>query len=375
MTPDLDRRLAVLNRKFVDSDERMLIAAAGADANGWDDLPPRVRSLIVEIEYRPDTIFVAPQSQPAATVAAAKQIIEGLPDPVLADYERRAEAAMRLALQQVMDTVADRIVHTQTASLDVLLAHLPGKHDQSTHGHGYGNKNWAETGADAETHLAAVNGSPLKSSMPLGGGLSASVKVEEHEKGSLVRKDFPDSDAIRAPEKQVAAEVLGSQVAHAMGINAPAVHQVGDHSVVMEHVHGKTWAEQHPYSNPPESIVDSPQGRMLGLFDVLAANPDRNHGNWMTDEHGNVVGIDHGLAFGSWSAGVSSPFAGHLVNAQGNNWAESINISPNDMATLKTRLGSLKPSFDASGHTAWHDDMMERLDALAPRAAGTEDVL
>lgn len=66
----------------------------------------------------------------------ARQIIQGLPDPVLADYERRAEAAMRVALQQVMDTVADRIGHIQTASLDVLLAHLPGQHDQSTHGHG-----------------------------------------------------------------------------------------------------------------------------------------------------------------------------------------------------------------------------------------------
>ena len=46
----------------------------------------------------------------------ARQIIEGLPDPVLADYERRAEAAMRVALQQVMDTVADRIGHIQTAA-------------------------------------------------------------------------------------------------------------------------------------------------------------------------------------------------------------------------------------------------------------------
>ena len=46
----------------------------------------------------------------------ARQIIQGLPDPVLADYERRAEAAMRLALQQVMDTIADRIGHTQTAA-------------------------------------------------------------------------------------------------------------------------------------------------------------------------------------------------------------------------------------------------------------------
>lgn len=83
-----------------------------------------------------EVTFPGSQVPPAVTVAAGRHIIQGLADPVLADYELRAETAMVQALQQVMDTIADRIGHIQTASLDVLLAHLPGKHDQSTHGHG-----------------------------------------------------------------------------------------------------------------------------------------------------------------------------------------------------------------------------------------------
>ena len=83
--------------------------------------------------------------------AAGRQIIQGLPDPVLTDYELRAETAMVQALQQVMDTIADRIGQVQTAAGRqvwdgclygfhprhdgpcVLVAHLPGKHSQKDH--------------------------------------------------------------------------------------------------------------------------------------------------------------------------------------------------------------------------------------------------
>lgn len=42
--------------------------------------------------------------------------IEGLTDDQLRVFEDRAEAAMVIALQQVMDTIADRIGRIQTAS-------------------------------------------------------------------------------------------------------------------------------------------------------------------------------------------------------------------------------------------------------------------
>lgn len=47
---------------------------------------------------------------PVLTAARAPvRIIEGIPDGDLLAYELRAEAAMVQALQQVMDTIADRI--------------------------------------------------------------------------------------------------------------------------------------------------------------------------------------------------------------------------------------------------------------------------
>lgn len=49
-----------------------------------------------------------PQVLTAAAHAPAR-IIEGIADADLAAYELRAEAAMVQALQQVMDTIADRI--------------------------------------------------------------------------------------------------------------------------------------------------------------------------------------------------------------------------------------------------------------------------
>lgn len=338
----------------------------------------------------------------ALTAARAPvRIIEGIPDADLLAYELRAEAAMVQALQQVMDTVADRIGRTQTATgfvrevWDGCLFCLSPKHpgpcakphaesDGGGDGHkpkgggggaGEGEGDWRGNADESAANVAAIGDSPLVSSQPLGGGLSASVKLEHHEKGTIVRKDFPPSDAIRAPDKQADAEELGFLVGHAMGVKTPAVHRSGDHSVTMEHVKGKTWAEQSPYGNPPDHIVNSREGRMMGLFDVVAANPDRNHGNWMTDEHGHMVGIDHGLAFGSWSAGVSSPFAGHLINPAGNNWADHIDISPHDMGVIKDRLGSLRSDFVARGRGDWHDDVMARLSALEPRAAGTESFL
>jgi len=88
--------------------------------------------LVVIVE---EPVTVHPSGPGALAAAAHRRLIEGLPDAVLADYETRAEAAMVQALQQVMDTVADRIGKVQTAAgLDVLVAHMPGQHNQKDHG-------------------------------------------------------------------------------------------------------------------------------------------------------------------------------------------------------------------------------------------------
>lgn len=63
--------------------------------------------------------------------------LHGLSDDQVADYEAQIEAAMTRALEQVMDRIADRLGQVQTASsFDVLVAHLPGRHNQKSHAGG-----------------------------------------------------------------------------------------------------------------------------------------------------------------------------------------------------------------------------------------------
>lgn len=83
--------------------------------------------LVVIVE---EPVTVHPSGPGALAGAAHRRLIEGLPDAVLADFETRAEAAMVQALQQVMDTVADRIGKVQTAAGREVWAGCPqGFHD------------------------------------------------------------------------------------------------------------------------------------------------------------------------------------------------------------------------------------------------------
>lgn len=241
---------------------------------------------------------------------------------------------------------------------------------------GGGGDSWRGGHDSAAEGVAAVADTPITGVTPLGGGWSASTKIEEHEGGRLVRKDFPPSDDIRAPQDQADAERLGSLTASAMGVSAPAVIADGSDSVLMEHVSGQSWAERSPYGSVSSEITDGDQGRMIGLYDIVTGNPDRNSGNFMITGDDDLVAIDHSLAFShSWSAGTSSPFAQHYINESGNNWADSIDVSSSDMGIIRDRLEGLRSDFEASGRGDWHDLMMERLGALEPLATGTTDRL
>lgn len=92
----------------------------------------------IEDRWRLDEQLLAPYridlEIPRLTAASIDQgdTIRGLTDEQLADYEQRAEAAMLTALESVMNTIAAHLGATRTAG--ALVAHLPGKHDQRTHG-------------------------------------------------------------------------------------------------------------------------------------------------------------------------------------------------------------------------------------------------
>lgn len=68
-----------------------------------DDLNAEIAAVLAQID---ESVAQAAALTAARTPA---KIIEGISDADLAAYELRAEAAMVQALQQVMDTIADRI--------------------------------------------------------------------------------------------------------------------------------------------------------------------------------------------------------------------------------------------------------------------------
>ena len=241
-----------------------------------------------------------------------------------------------------------------------------GRFASGGHGGGGGTPWRDDFDGDAE-QLGRIAGSPTIDRKPLGGGQTASVMLERHADGTLVHKEFPDSDYIRAGEAQADAEVLGSLVGRAVGVNTPAVQRVGARTVRMEYVRGAVSGAELSHSQRA-ALYGSEQGRLIGLQDVLIANPDRNPGNWMQRSDGSIVAIDHGLAF---VPTVHIPeFSTHFSNAAGNNWAATNDMSPGDMSKIRGRLDSLRSDFTSAGHDDWYDDMMGRFDAVESRAAG-----
>lgn len=321
------------------------------------------------------------------------------PDALRDDAELRQRGIIRpLDLAALIAQAESRSRALRDDALLRGLRHLPGKHDQSSHGRpGVGGVvkaaatkaaktvkkaaasadakgDWRQHHADRREWITKIARTAVVSSEPLGGGWSAATNLDEHTDGAqLVRKSFPDNDLIRSPDAQVDAEYLGALVAAAIGVNAPAVVRSDASTVLMEYVPDAKTGAQFPGGVPPSAIVDSDAGRLVGLLDIILANGDRNSGNWLVTKDGSLVAIDHGLGF---TDKVSiGPFGGHFSNAAGNNWAETNDMSPGDMAEMRSRLESIQAEFDDLGRRAWWDEMMWKFARIEERAAGTRSRL
>ncbi|HEX6968905.1 MAG TPA: hypothetical protein VF174_08885 [Micromonosporaceae bacterium] len=259
------------------------------------------------------------------------------------------------------------------AAVVAVLNH-PG-HDQKSHGRkgSGGNTDLARR----ERAVSDAAASRVVSSRELGGGSTdATTRLEEHEGGTIVTKDFDDTHGYAAD--QVDAEVLGSKVAAAIGVAAPAVVQTSDTAIAMEHIPGKTGQDIYGEGGPPTAVVDSDQGRLMGVLDIVIANGDRHPGNTVIGDDGTITAIDHSLSFDDlgdsaldWDTGTNSPFASHFVTRP--EWSNELtknDMSPGDMAIIRTRLRALGPDFRAAGRQEWFDGMMARVDALAANATG-----
>lgn len=217
----------------------------------------------------------------------------------------------------------------------------------------------------------------VKQETALAGGVAGDTRKRVYADGTQTvwkqSKPFRDLDA----KHQADAEELAPLVAHALGLNAPAVHRGDERTVHMEFVDDATVDWDFPVFNNEQPRSD--QGRMLGLLDLLINNPDRHRGNIMVkNSDGSIIPIDHGLAWSMLdtieparpSRDVRNPYMDHFFSSFHEQWTDN-DLTPADMAEVRKRLQPLKADFARIGRTEWFDFMNARLDVIAEHAKGT----
>lgn len=213
----------------------------------------------------------------------------------------------------------------------------------------------------------------------LGGSSAVTELVTMQDGATVIRKgtrmgsdDLQDADA----------EHAASMVARALGLRAPGVYRNDDSSIWMEYVaDGETPEEAGAWAGElPERFADVPDsddGMVMGLLDVLTHNSDRNDGNWLLAPEGQLVPIDHGLAYGEVVTDdyeptleyVNSKFADHYEFGSGNP------LTGEDVVEVRGRLEGLRPDFAHIGQPGWLDYSLRVLDVLAQHASGSRNLI
>ena len=229
--------------------------------------------------------------------------------------------------------------------------------------------------AGIEDIARSVEAHDFASEVPLTGGVSAETSlVTLHDGSKLVRK-FAGN-----PTAEHAASILG----RAIGVDVPGVYRNHPSEVWMEYVaDGKTWAQLKPGETDfsrARKAYGSDDGKLIGLFDLMINNGDRNAGNWMIRDSGRVVAIDHGHAFNIPSVGRiradigwRGPFSESWLDDHDK--LKSNDLTPADVTELRSRLKALEPDFEHIGQPRWLEYAHTVLDAIEPYAKGTRNLV
>lgn len=180
---------------------------------------------------------------------------------------------------------------------------------------------------------------------------------------------------------EVDSEILTSHVGRAIGAPVPAVIpspelDAGVNGVWMEHASGQT-AMQTNRTDFMRTVTaqNSAAGKRLGLLDLITNNVDRHAGNWVIDDDGAPIGIDHsGIEMGRHVGGDLDPGVAASPFVQ-QHWADRTDLADNDLSAdevedLRNRLQELRGRFTDLGREDWHDRMMERFEQVAAHATG-----
>jgi hypothetical protein len=232
---------------------------------------------------------------------------------------------------------------------------------------------WASL-PDRRQRITETAASPVVGPVEGYGGFMGGTARETHADGTVSIHKQPQTTLGVDGLRQADAEELGSLVANAVGVHAPAIHRAGPTDLHMEFMAGAhiDHSPIAPWARPPQAVVESDQGHLMGLLDLLMGNNDRHAGNWMLQDDGSLVALDHALSLNNKhaSSGLGA-FSAPFVNAAGNDWAPTHDMSPEDMALIHQRLDTLRPEFERLHRLDWWQSMMENLAIFEPRATGT----
>jgi hypothetical protein len=197
---------------------------------------------------------------------------------------------------------------------------------------------------------------------------------------------------------EVTNEILGSKVGRAVGAGPPLAFLHDDaknpdepanwppekNVLWMQYVPGKPaieWmggvdANLDPIGDKePLDMLETPEGRRIGVLDNLTGNGDRHYGNWMVAKRKDgteyPVPIDHGLAGhydGRGLAYGAGMFGEHLV---GNGFDRSplADISPGEFDQMEDNLRLLRPDFQSAGRNVDYQNMIASIESMKMQAA------
>ncbi|MES2211444.1 MAG: hypothetical protein V4515_14870 [Chloroflexota bacterium] len=265
-------------------------------------------------------------------------------------------------------------------------------------------KHWHNDSSGVHDLAAAVE-SGETSRTKLSGGRMGTTELVVHRNGAkTVSKTFLDVSAQMGPgyepESQADAEQLSAVAGTKIGAPVARVLRTAPDAITTEFIEGESAVEirnkirkeaktVREELDVPETahaeiarIAATPAGVRLGAFDILTGQWDRsNPANWMLTPAGAPVGIDHAFGFDDQAAfpsepparGLVGPFATQFVDytSAPPRWANNP-LSQNDIAWLRKQLGEIEDDFTARKSHDWWEFMLERLDAIAPYASGTE---
>jgi len=245
-----------------------------------------------------------------------------------------------------------------------------------------------------DTPLGRSIASGVASSKTLSGGAVGDVRLVTFGDGSKAIQKIAKADFAGSSQTDLTdGEVLAGRLGRAIGAPVPEVVHTRQYEIFMEYVPAakpgmavlNRYTDLVERAGKWEEFVDSRDGRLLGVLDLVTANADRHAGNWLVRKDGTITGIDHGLVWSKRLTGApdvrssnpefDSPFAGRFF---GDNFSERRGWQPNDLSPadvlwMRRQAEGLREEFDRRGRGDWLDFTLTRIDQLGEYARGTTD--